>query len=93
MAKILTQDEINNLTKLDENVKKASEGHVPAFSVQRTLSILNAVTEGKCITDDSEFTIRYYIYRDNTNRFYVEHKSGLPCGDFDLEGTIRRLSL
>ena len=90
----LTQQQIKELLKFEQNRKIAYATHKPAFSKQQTLAILNAVTDGLTITANGQFAIHYQVGKYGEQRFFVQATGAhTPCGNFVTEWALDRLSL
>lgn len=63
----------------------------PAFDKQQTLQILNAVSDNHTLTDDGKWKIIYK--KDNTEFFVKPTDAFVPCGHFNRETALSRLSL
>lgn len=88
----LSDGEIKQLLAYEHNVSiNVAFKSRPAFDKQQTIQILNAVTEDKVITEDGKWKI---TYRKSGTEFFVKPTRGfVPCGHFNREAVMERLSL
>lgn len=92
----LDRDTIESLIKWDQAQHLTYDKRVSTFDKNVTLQILNAVSDHKTKTEDGLWSIAYSRTRDNEReRFFVRPSDHhyLPCGVFDVEDALTRLSL
>lgn len=88
----LSELEIEQLIAFHYNTAAMMQSKTkPAFDKQQTLQILNAVSDSHTITDDGKWKITYK--KDNTEFFVKPVGAFVPCGHFNKENVLARLSL